>query len=133
MLNTIWWGINVITCIKHLAQCLPQSWQTLFLIYFSFVNCLACLEFIMEMKCETTLRGLEITQILLLRDRKEDSRKFTLYHQHFLSSMCGGFLLHLLLCHFSKWTFFSSYEIWRVIFFLSWPEYFQFGMTLVSI
>lgn len=29
----------------------------------------------MEMKCEATLRGLEITQILLLRDHKEDSRE----------------------------------------------------------
>lgn len=29
----------------------------------------------MEMKCEATLRGLEITQILLLRDHKKGSRE----------------------------------------------------------
>lgn len=75
MLNMIWCGINVIMYIKLLAQCLAQSWQTLFLIYFRFVSCLVCPEFVMEMKYETTLRGLEITQILLLRDHKEDCRE----------------------------------------------------------
>lgn len=61
---------------------------------FQFVHCLACPEFIMEMKCETTLRDLEMTQMVLLRDHKEESRKFTSHYEHFLSSVCGGLLLY---------------------------------------
>lgn len=127
----------MITYIKHLAQCLAQSWQTLFLIYFRFVSCLVCPEFRTEMKCETTLGGLEITQSLLLRDHKEDSREkvylllpaFSV-HPVWWNSATSPAMINAVS---QNELFFFLRDLESNIFFLSWPKYFQFGMTLVSI
>lgn len=79
---------------KILSLLSGTEWQTLFLIYFAFVPCLACSEFTIKMKCETTLGALEITQICSQETiKKRAERKLTFHYQHFLSSRCGGFLL----------------------------------------
>ena len=107
-----------------LSSSLAQSWQTLFLIYFRFMCCLACPKFMMEMKCETTLRDLEITQILFLRDHKEGSRQkvYLLFTSVYFSACVVDFCYISCYnkCYFSKWTFFS--EVWKIIFFsfLAW-------------
>lgn len=107
-----------------LSSSLAQSWQTLFLIYFRFVCCLTCPEFVMEMKCETTLRDLEISQILFLRHHKEESRQnvYLLFTSiYFLACVVDFCCISCYnKCYFSKKTFF--FEIWKIIFFsfLAW-------------
>lgn len=149
----IWWSINVIIPIEHLAQCLAQSWRTLFLIYFRFVCCLGCPEFIMDMKCETTLWDLEITQILFLRDHKEESRQkvylllptFPFQHVWRLSDISpiiinAIFQSKLSFLRSEKWYFFSFlawiFPIWNDLgehlshhYWLSIPQEKEWGFS----